>query len=462
MSEYGKILKDFEVAKRRFAQRAFSRLFDNCEKKHGDLRRTAKTVASDFGVTVKSLLHWHERQRNLKKKLHHRRLLNNREESGLVNHICRLSMAHRPLTRTDIINKVRSDKKLGKEWNGSSWYRGFRERHQNELEERTANSIESKRVSPELVTQVKAFVKCWADHRSKFSEANGDCLINCDESLMNFHVVDKNTRYLVAKGTKVQKIINDRDTTTIGMLTFVTASGKALFNLKVFPKTKKQLERMEKSEKFKVQQTGRRDKSKVMFTAISYSESGWVTKEIWKRTVTEFCQVTKKNFHGRHSVLFMDRLSAHKDKESLDLLHKHGIHGVFFPAKTSHFLQPLDQQIFALIKKALRKEIMEILAKNNNQKLTKREQLTALSTAIDNNLISGLKPHVVIGAWKKAGLYPWQPTRIEEVLEINTGVGKEKYQHLLKKAERSKLIYHVHQFKSNNSLNSVKDRKTTW
>ena len=133
------------------------------------------------------------------------------------------------------------------------------------------NSIESKWVSSELIVQVKAFIKYWFDHRSKFSELNGDCLINCDESLLNSQVIDKNKRYLVVKGTKTQQIIENCDHTTIGMFTFVTASGNALFNLKVHPKTKKQLERMKKSDKFKVQETKRHDKLRSMCSVISYS-----------------------------------------------------------------------------------------------------------------------------------------------------------------------------------------------
>ena len=98
----------------------------------------------------------------------------------------------------------------------------------------------------------------------------------------------------------------------------------------------------------------------VMFETTCYTKSGWVTKDVWKLSIIEFCRISKSFFNGRHSVLFMDRLSFHKDKESIELMKKHNIEGMFFPVKTSHFLQPLDQVIFAVFKNALISEMRRL------------------------------------------------------------------------------------------------------
>ena len=53
----------------------------------------------------------------------------------------------------------------------------------------------------------------------------------------------------------------------------------------------------------------------------------------------------------RHRFITMDRLACHGDNESITALKNIGLECVYFPAHTSHFIQPLDQTPFALLKK---------------------------------------------------------------------------------------------------------------
>jgi len=145
----------------------------------------------------------------------------------------------------------------------------------------------------------------------------------------------------------------------MSLLTFVTANGQTPLVVKVFPFPKKKGEKTKITMNFQAVRKSKRIETGIMFEATAYTQTGWVTKEVWSRSGQEFCRVTKCFFHGKNAVIFMDRLPAHKDSGTIQTLKQHGIEVVFFPPKTSHFLQPLDQQIFRCVQKWLENNTSE-------------------------------------------------------------------------------------------------------
>ena len=134
----------------------------------------------------------------------------------------------------------------------------------------------------------------------------------------------------------------------------------------------------------------------------------------------------------------MDRLPAHKDKNGIELLKKNGIEARFFPVKTSHFLQPLDQLIFAIFNNGVRRDR---LAQKQSIMLTKKEFLTIFEKVINHNLPKGLQQDIVKKSWIKTGLWPWSSNLIEKMLFENVGLPKNELNFIQKKAEKSKSFH---------------------
>ena len=139
------------------------------------------------------------------------------------------------MKRVDIVEVVKDLKNLDDKWQGNSWFSRFLKRNENVISCRYATPIESKRVSEDLLLEVSAFIECLEMYRRKFSEANGDCIVNVDETRVDSHVFGKKMLYLVSRDTKSPTIIENRSIMTMSLISFVTASGKTLLVVKVRP-----------------------------------------------------------------------------------------------------------------------------------------------------------------------------------------------------------------------------------
>ena len=288
-----------------------------------------------------------------------------------------------------------------------------------------------------MVLQVKAFIKCWEDYRRQFAEGKGFCLINVDETRIDSRVFGRKMVYIVSKDNLNPHIIEKRQIVSISFLTFVTANGKALLAVKVLPFLSKKHEKQCSQVKFLAVRKSKRNQTSFEYEATAYTQTGWVTKEVWIKNAQEFGRIIRENYQGKNMVLFMDRLSAHKNKESIELLKQNRVEVVFFPHKTSHFLQPLDQLIFVIFKNELRKDMMK---EKQGQKLTKTQLLKIFLEVVERNLVIALKTNIIKRSWINTGLYPWNPKVIREKLFVNIGFPKVQFDALVKKANQSKFL----------------------
>ena len=156
----------------------------------------------------------------------------------------------------------------------------------------------------------------------------------------------------------------------------------------------------------------------IMNVAICKTKSGWVTKKAWKAMIHYFSKISKNWLNGRHGFITMDRLACHGDNESITALKNIGLECVYFPAHTSHFIQPLDQTAFALLKRYfkiefIRLSIMMYLNNKSNDDIIRSALIQAEVLAYT---------HINIKAgFDKAGIYPWQPKKIQSISTMLSG-----------------------------------------
>ena len=436
-----KFLKQYEQLKFNFTKQKIKLAVDSLivfyaskGKKRGQLIQCAQTISKSFDVFPNSLLSAYRRKINQTKKWHASRLLNENEESLLVKKIIERDAKHEPLTRSDIIGLVCDLKRKSEIWDGSSWFRRFIERNHNQLQNRIPKPIVPERVSNEIIEQIQAFIEDFVEFRRYFSETNGDTMINCDETRVDSVRIGRNVSYITSKHNKNPTIIQERSRMSMSILSFVIESGLKPFTVYVYPK-----KRIKPNSPliFQVKKIKNRINRSTRYEATTYTKSGWVSKAVWIKSISEFCRLSKEFLHNRKAVLLMDRLPSHKHLDSINCLKKNGIEAIFLPVKTSHFLQPLDQFIVAAFKNYVGKSRRQ---KKNNGKLMEKDKLKKFEDAITKGIDEYITSSIIKKSWNITGLYPWNKTLIQTNLQKNLGLKKNELENLMKIAEESKSL----------------------
>lgn len=74
----------------------------------------------------------------------------------------------------------------------------------------------------------------------------------------------------------------------------------------------------------------------------------------------DFCKVMASLYGGIDITLLAGNLGIHHDADVAQIALRHGVSLVFLPPNTSHFLQPLAQEAFAIYKSVLDKFAVSI------------------------------------------------------------------------------------------------------
>jgi hypothetical protein len=134
---------------------------------------------------------------------------------------------------------------------------------------------------------------------------------------------------------------------------------------------------------------------------------GYMNGELWKETMKIFKElVLHRQGLGRlkQAVLFLDGCASHlKDFTNEDLA-KDNIIAIYFPANTSHVLQPCDGQPFALYKSAVARSSQKLALKAS---LGSSDEKTNALLACMQCYEKAVTPEVVKGAFRDRGIFPW-------------------------------------------------------
>lgn len=136
---------------------------------------------------------------------------------------------------------------------------------------------------------------------------------------------------------------------------------------------------------------------------VTFSQNGWTSNEIaveWLEKV--FLPQTQPNDPSEARLLIVDGHGSHTSDEFMTTCYLNNIHLLFFPAHTSHILQPLDLGCFSSLKVAYRRLVSEHTALTDTTKIGKAKFLEFYAEA---RKIS-LREQCVRAGWKATGLYP--------------------------------------------------------
>ena len=139
---------------------------------------------------------------------------------------------------------------------------------------------------------------------------------------------------------------------------------------------------------------------------------GWITRSIFESWLKERfipfveSQRIEKHLVGKPAILFVDAHSSRESTIAVELLKQHDITMVCIPSHTSHVLQPLDCGVNRKYKEKYKAKKSSI-----TNYTSRHDTLTEMLTVSIDCLHDAFNPMTIMQAWKRSGLYPFDPTQ---------------------------------------------------
>ena len=151
---------------------------------------------------------------------------------------------------------------------------------------------------------------------------------------------------------------------------------------------------------------------------LGFTETGYVNDVMFERCIHAFCKEWKQNRRTDQLWLFGDQLGSHTRvnlaRAALDL----GVAMWLLPSNTSHFLQPLDEKIFALFKTTIASGAYDLSLAASFSNVQRQQLWWALAYQAETDVFT---QRVIQSAFRTTGLFPWDPARIMSRAELNAG-----------------------------------------
>lgn len=372
-------------------------------------RQACVEIGERLGIDAETLRNKFKRWKKAGGKHHGNRLFLDEEEEGFVGLIQGWSLLNRPLSGKIILEEIKSLYPDLKDWNGESWLRRFTDRHESRFSARTVKGLKSERVSNNVTDQVQEFVS-WFEPWFAGKGISHSVLINADETRVQIEGGQHRTKVFEAKSKTKASALEATRTKSASYIPFHTATGKMIMSVFVLPIDKKG-----NSSFFLKEVTYPRRGSHPTFYA--FTETGWLNSDTWLKILETLQAQLSLQYPGLEACLLLDNLSVHMTSKCLKFCKTNKIHVAFFPANSTHFLQPSDDKLFTNFKKLLYSKLGEKLVTiGHNQK-----ELGALLVGIAQDCENMLTPTVIKASWRDTGIYPWDSRLILERAKKNSG-----------------------------------------
>jgi hypothetical protein len=138
---------------------------------------------------------------------------------------------------------------------------------------------------------------------------------------------------------------------------------------------------------------------------IRVSPNGWTDSKIGFEWLQHFDHHTKNQRRGAYRMLILDGHASHISFEFVEYCEKHKILPICLPSKSTHILQPLDVGVFSALGKAYK----VLLTAESVFGAARVDNLNFLKLYTKARMTI---PHNIAGAFRGAGLFPFDPERI--------------------------------------------------
>ena len=142
-----------------------------------------------------------------------------------------------------------------------------------------------------------------------------------------------------------------------------------------------------------------------------------MNSSLWDKILARFTSIWALH-NITECILLTDNLRFHHNLNPIIVAKNKLVHMVFLPPNTSHFLQPLDDLVFARYKTHLARLARELAAALHQQgdRMTALEIITAVTAAAEE---IAFKEEIVRKSFENCGLWPLNPEKIMTLAYLN-------------------------------------------
>jgi hypothetical protein len=143
---------------------------------------------------------------------------------------------------------------------------------------------------------------------------------------------------------------------------------------------------------------------------------------IWSLLTDKLAEVWNKRSPGLLLTLFADNLGFHRNVGPILKLKEQFIVFFFLPPNTSHFLQPLDNLMFAILKSQI--GILATHLKNALETLglPEGDSMILITAVLSSAEAMAFAPEKIILSFSNVGAWPFNAEKIKRLAEINVGI----------------------------------------
>jgi len=328
---------------------------------------------------------------------HGHQIFNDSDEEEIMGVLEAFSLANRGLSKQLVV--LHLEKLRGSHgWDARQWLDGLIARHSERFQYMFTVPIDPKRVKEEVYEQTELFVNFFPSwfKRKKLS-VNG--LFNADETRVKLEKHKDFMKLIESKEKQAHEYLEPLKGKAASYIPIVSATGELFMSIFVLPMTKEGVAHLP-MKLANPSSLHDRHSHPVYF---AFTESGWVTAEVWKAILPAFRRRLDVLQPGLHACILMDNLAIHLTHEVLSCGMNDHIYQVFFPAHTSHFLQPCDDLIFRTFKLWLYRKVVKAIT-------AMRVNMTDLGTILVEvalDVIGHITKPVILSSWKHCGVEPW-------------------------------------------------------
>lgn len=390
----------------------------------GDLRKLDKVKHSfsaasavlgpQLGITGESVRHRYERLRKHLDRNDPRQLLSNDDELVVCLMAEEHALSHHALLLQDIVDIVHelrpdlSNKTL------RGWKRRFLKRHSDRLTLTSTKSIDPARVNPSTLCAVNKWVK-WCPEYLKTNGLSSEWMVNTDETRLGWENKHQRWFKIELAGNMAQKgDVSAAPDFVASYLPFVAANGTFIMDVFVIPTRGANSTDLPLDEL--IPATTRAGGP--LATYFVFSSTGYLKGGLWLPILQMFKAEMTKLQPGIDPTLLIDNASPHRPIAALRWAVKNKVHLIFLPAHCTHFLQPLDDAIFAQFKGILR----SLMQKKFSRSQDIRPKIASEILKVAATARQFITPHLIKTAFKDVGIHPWDASLIVTHAKANIGI----------------------------------------
>lgn len=385
---------------------------DDVKKNFVTLEDAIKHVAQETGRSFYSLKTAYHRSRRGLGYSHAGRRLTPDQETTLV------AVAQAFSVNNVAISVAQLRELVVRKWGvvvSSTWVARFVRRNRRVLSKRACKALADKRAGQMVYDGVMDFCEeltAFLKHYNIPTHA----VFNFDETRVVQKGGNVSLSRVEAAGKLTANVRSTRHNTVASLLTFACADGGVLLSVYIFKG-----------------QFGEGDEAPIIFAMekspsttwgtwlrfYCWNDTGYFDIDTFKAVTSKAAEVWHERCPGIPALLFGDQLAAHRRADVVEYALELGLYLFSLPKNTSHSTQPLDKAPFGALQAVTRRNheaaVMEGMLTDANT----RDALLMAAYAAERRAFT--RP-VIIGAFRRCGLWPFRPAVLQANVRANLGM----------------------------------------